>query len=78
MLEVGEPSPDESMTDSIEREGERMERRVRDSNQTLMGEEGSEEYDLRVVVGRTDDLLVEREDDMERQYLGRWTGGTER
>ncbi|KAK0099372.1 hypothetical protein ONS95_003555 [Cadophora gregata] len=81
ILEVGlgQTSPGESMTDSIESEGERIGKRARDSDQTLMGgEEDAEEHDLKNVVGRADDLVVEREDDMERQYLGRWSGGRQR
>lgn len=74
VLEVGEPSPSELMTDSNESVGEDMGRRARDSDQTLMGDRGSEEHDLRNMVGTADDLGVEREDDMERQYLGRWSG----
>lgn len=74
VLEVGEPSPGESMTDSIESAGEGIGRRARDSDQTLIEAVESEEHDLRNMVGTADDLAAEREDDMERQYLGRWSG----
>ncbi|KAG4442124.1 hypothetical protein IFR05_002410 [Cadophora sp. M221] len=70
-LNLGEPSPGgESMTDSLESEGKAMGHRKHDSNQTLTE---SDEHDLRIVVGRADDI-VEQPDDMERQYLGRWDG----
>ncbi|KAH7356381.1 hypothetical protein BKA65DRAFT_206483 [Rhexocercosporidium sp. MPI-PUGE-AT-0058] len=68
----GQPSPGESVTDSLESEGRVLGHRKHDSNQTLT--EG-DEHDLRIVVGRADDL-GEGPDDMERQYLGRWDGAS--
>lgn len=72
-LNFGQPSPGESLTDSLESEGKVLGNRKHDSNQTLTE---SDEHDLRIVVGRADDI-VEQPDDMERQYLGRWDGGRE-
>ncbi|XMA12835.1 hypothetical protein WAI453_005626 [Rhynchosporium graminicola] len=68
--ELDKSSPGESMTDSLSNEGAMLGRGKHDSNQTLTE---NDEYDLRVLVGRADDV-VEKPDDMERQYLGSWGG----
>lgn len=70
VTELERPSPGESMTDSFESEGAALGHRKHDSNQTLIERE---EHDLKIVVGRADDI-VDSPDDVERQYLGRWDG----
>ncbi|KAL2073874.1 hypothetical protein VTL71DRAFT_11200 [Oculimacula yallundae] len=68
VVEVDRSSPGESMTDSLEIEGAMLGQRKHDSNQTLTE---CDEHDLRALVGRADDI-IEKPDDLERQYLGNW------